>query len=419
MRWIYTSVIYIYVLLIRLAALSGNHKASLWVKGRKNLLSIYRMHFSNEDEGRFIWVHVSSLGEFEQGRPVIESLRENFPHKKILLTFFSPSGYEIRKTYEHAHVVLYLPFDSLKIMRKLTGIVRPSVVIFVKYDFWFNFMTACKEKNIPLIFISSVFRKNQYFFRWWSVWFRKQLRNADKFFVQTKESDDLLRKHHIPQSVFAGDTRIDRVMHMSKESKFFPEIERLITGKKVLIAGSTWPADEQFIIPWMKKHTDTLLIIAPHKVSETRLSHIESAIAEPVVRLSQLLKDKSFNGRIVLIDSIGVLAYLYRYADVAYIGNGFGRGIHNILEPVVFGKPVVFGPNYKKFTEANVLISKRGAFSFSKEHQFVRIINRLFEDEDFYLNASEACKTFVSNNSGATKLITNYLTTILKKNETH
>jgi 3-deoxy-D-manno-octulosonic-acid transferase len=419
MRWIYTSIIYIYVLLIRLAALSGNHKARLWVRGRKNLLSIYSMHFSNEDEGRFIWFHVSSLGEFEQGRPVIEALREKFPHKKILLTFFSPSGYEIRKNYEHAHVVLYLPFDSLSIMRNLTDVIRPSVVVFVKYDFWFNLMTACKEKNIPLIFISAVFRKHQYFFSWWASWFKKQLRDADMFFVQTAESADILKNHNIPQTVFAGDTRIDRVINMSEENRHFPEIEPLISGKKVLIAGSTWPADEKFIIPWVKEHTDTFLIIAPHKVTESRLSHIESALAEPVVRLSQLLKTKSFNGRIVLIDSIGVLAYFYRYAHVVYIGNGFGRGIHNILEPVVFGKPVIFGPNYRKFTEANVLVREQGAFSFSNRHQFVKIINQLFDDEGFYRNASEVCKSYVSKNRGATTLITNYLTTVLKNYEMH
>lgn len=405
MRWIYTLGIFAYVFVIRLAAVFGSIKAKKWVEGRKDLLSQYRILFMHEQPGSFIWFHVSSLGEFEQGRPVIESMRKSYPGKKILLTFFSPSGYEIRKNYQNAEYVMYLPFDCLRLMRKFVAVVDPCAVFFVKYDFWFNFITACKEKQIPVFFISAVFRQNHYFFQWWAGWFRKQLKKVSVFFVQNHESVKIAGENGINNVVFAGDTRLDRVVDIYNENRIFPEIEQFISGRKVMIAGSTWPADEKFIVPWIRDNVDLCLIIAPHDVSEIRLKEVESYFDEDVIRMSSLKNYNHSESRILLIDSVGVLAYLYRYAHAVYIGNGFGNGIHNTLEPVVYGKPVVFGPNYKKFVEAVKLISEGGVFSFSKQDEFEKYLEQLFTDEKFYNTARNACLKYVRDHCGATPRI--------------
>jgi len=415
MRWLYTSLIFAYVFAIRIAALTGNRKAKLWVNGRKDLFQQYRLLFMHEDARSFFWFHVSSLGEFEQGRPVIESIRTAFPEKKILLTFFSPSGYEVRKNYSGADYVLYLPFDCLRLMRKFVAVVKPAAVIFVKYDFWFNFITACKEKNIPVFFISSVFRSEQYFFRWWAGWFRNQLKNVERFFVQNAASVDLLHKYGITKASFAGDTRLDRVIAIREEQKVFPDIEHFINGRKVLLAGSTWQDDEKFLLPWIKEHPEICFLIAPHDISEFRLNEIEKSFGNDVVRLSQLKNESQPGKRILLIDSIGVLAYLYRYAVVAYIGNGFGKGIHNILEAIVYGKPAVFGPNFGKFSEAVTLVKNGGTFTFSEGTQFDDILNKLFWDEQFCNSASEICLKYVNEHSGATAQIIDELSLFMKR----
>lgn len=414
MRWLYTTGIFAYVFAIRAAAFTGKRKAQQWVEGRKDLLTQYRMLFMNRTEG-VVWVHVSSLGEFEQGRPVIEALKQKFPEKKILLTFFSPSGYEVRKNYQHADFILYLPFDCLRLMRKFVKIVQPEMMIFVKYDFWFNLITACHEKGIPVIFISSAFRQKQFFFRWWATWFRKQLLKVDHFFVQTSESLNLLYNIGITRTTFAGDTRLDRVIALRDEQKMFPEIEQFVAGRKVLVAGSTWPTDEKFILPWIKNHSDICLIIAPHDVSEGRLNAIRSGFVEEVANYSDLSGAQQRNSKILLIDRIGVLAFIYRYAHVVYIGNGFGKGIHNILEPVVFGKPVIFGPNYRKFTEAVTLVAEGGAFSFENFQDFEKHLDRLMVDDDFHKTCTHICLDYIEKNKGATALIVEELTKKLRQ----
>ncbi len=403
MRWLYTSGIFAYVFSIKLAALFGNKKAKLWVRGRKGLFQEYTLLFENHPPSTFIWFHVSSLGEFEQGRPVIEGLRTKFPNKKILLSFFSPSGYEIRKNYSGADYVMYLPFDCLRLMRKFVTVVNPAAVVFVKYDFWFNFIKACSEKNIPVYFISAAFRHNQYFFKPWGKWFLKHLKMVNMFFVQTHESEILLQKHGISQVQFAGDTRLDRVIEMKNENKTFTEIEKFINNRQTIVAGSTWPADENIIMPWMKENKDIVLIIAPHDISEHRLKSIEQLFDEPVSRHSQLKGSEI--GRILLIDSIGILSHIYKYSQFAIIGNGFGRGIHNILEAIVFGKPVLFGPNFKKFTEAVVLSESGGAFPFRNTEEFSQTAKQLLSNEEALYQASESCLQFVEKNRGATQMI--------------
>lgn len=409
MRWIYTAAIQLYVFFIRAAALFGNHKAKLWCDGRKNLLLNYRNYFANEQQSTYIWVHVSSLGEFEQGRPVIDELKKNHPGKKILLTFFSPSGYEIRKNYQHADVVFYLPFDRLRPMRKYVDVVSPSLVVFVKYDFWFNFLSACFEKEIPVVFISSVFRRNQYFFKWWGGWFRKQLRKVSFFFVQTEESVDILKMHGIEKAEFVGDTRLDRVISIREEQRRFPEIEKLVGTGKVIVAGSTWPEDENFLIGLRKTYSDVFFIIAPHDVSEKRVSSLERMFSSNCIRFSSIKNSSAVGVKTLIIDSIGVLAYIYRYATLVYVGNGFGKGIHNILEPVVYGKPVIFGPNYSKFIEAVTLVKAGGAFSFSDKNELELIIKQLLHDDVALNNASEKCIDYTENHQGATGKIIKFI----------
>jgi len=407
MRWIYSFLIYIYVFVVRIVALFGNKKAKLWIKGRQNLESLYRAKFEHEESDKYIWIHVSSLGEFEQGRPVIEILKKNNPNQKILLTFFSPSGYEIRKNYPLADVVLYLPFDSLNKMRKFVKIVRPALVVFVKYDFWFNFITACHEINTPVIFISAAFRKKQYFFKWWAGWFRKQLMKVTAFFVQTPDSVALLNAHGINQVEFAGDTRLDRVIAIRDEQRTFPAIEKLIAGRKVFVAGSTWPRDEQFLKHLTIANPDVFFIVAPHDVSENRLREIEKVFGGKKIRFSQLENSSLSDCNFLLIDSIGILSSIYRYATIVYIGNGFGKGIHNILEPVVFGKPVIFGPNYSKFTEAVTLVKTGGAFSFSESSDLEKKVAGLLGNETTLNEASQVCLNYVEHNKGATDKIVN------------
>jgi 3-deoxy-D-manno-octulosonic-acid transferase len=405
MRWIYSIGIFAYVFAIRIASLFGNSKAKLWLTGRQNLESLYKEKFMNQEPGQYIWIHVSSLGEFEQGRPVIEALKKEYPLQKILLTFYSPSGYEIRKNYPLADVVLYLPGDSLRIMRKYVKLVRPALVVFVKYDFWFNFIIACHELKIPVIFIASAFRKNQYFFKWWAGWFRKQLQKVTAFFVQTQHSVDLLRSYGINQVEFAGDTRLDRVVSIRDEQREFPAIKKLISGRQVIVAGSTWPKDEQFLKHLIQKYPDVFFIIAPHDVSENRLLQIEKLFDHKSLRYSDIESLETASCKLLLIDSIGVLAFIYRYASVVYIGNGFGKGIHNILEPVVYGKPVIFGPNYFKFAEAVTLVNTGGAFSFSGISEMENIVANLLGNETSLHQASGICFGYVEQNKGATTKI--------------
>jgi len=411
MRFLYSSGVLLYVLAIRLSAVIGNRKAKLWIKGRKNILKNYNSLFQNEKAKSFIWFHVSSLGEFEQGRPLMEKIKQTYPEKKLLLTFFSPSGFELRKNYEYADVVMYLPPDYLKTMQKLVTLIKPCFIVFVKYDFWFNLIKACRDSSVPVYFVSSAFRPQQYFFKWWSTWFRNQLKTVSMFFVQTQESVELLKSHKIDNVTFAGDTRLDRVIEIKNEKTEFPQIETFANGRTVIIAGSSWPADEQILLHFANQHKDIALIIAPHDVSEERISHIEHLFNNKTVRLSSLSTPNKNNPQVLIIDNIGVLSKIYRYCHFAYIGNGFGKGIHNILECVVYGKPVVFGPNYRSFTEATELIKHKGAFSISNTSEFQNIAETLIYNTQIYQRASEACLHYVEQNKGASSIIINYFST--------
>ena len=413
MNLLYSIAIRSYSGAIAIASLFGNRKAQLWWKGRKkqwgNLKSI------NKDD-EWIWVHVSSLGEFEQGLPVIERLKQNFPKYKILLTFFSPSGYEPRKNFQLADKVAYMPSDTMSNAKKLVNNFNIKAAFFVKYDFWFNYMKVLKKNNIPLYYISALLHKDHYFFKPYSFWFRKQLKNVTHYFVQNDETSQLLKSIDINDVTITGDTRFDRVFEIARQSQSFPEIENFINGRQCIIAGSSWQPDEKLLIPFSKEMPDNYcLIIAPHDISDSHIKQITSQLDDYVL-YSQLTTDngqQTFSEnkkcKVLVVDAIGILKKIYKYARFAYVGGGFMSSIHNTQEALVFGCPVVIGPKYHKFVEAVDLVEEGGMFSVSNKKEFDDIFEQLMNDEDFYDKASGICQDYIQLSIGATDKIVKHL----------
>ena len=393
MRGLYTFGIRTYAAAARLAALFGNAKAKLWVKGRKEPLPI--------DDGNepWVWFHAASLGEFEQGRPLIEALKKQNPQLKVSLTFFSPSGYEVRKDYPLADEVLYLPIDTMKNARQWVNRHRFVAAFFIKYEFWFNYMAVLDEKHIPLYYISLILKPEQYFFKWYGGWFRKQLGHVTHFFVQDETTRKLLKGIGYNNVTLCGDTRFDRVAAIARQAKHFPEIEAFINGRQCIIAGSTWPPDEKLLLSYLEQMPDDYcMIIAPHDISERHIKQIREGQASAKPR------------QVYVIDTIGMLSQLYQYARFVYIGGGFGVNIHNIQEPVTFGCPVVFGPKYKSFKEAVDLIRLGGAFSIGNQKELSRVFDRLIHDKTHCQEASRICKDYLQSQLGATDAIMRQIT---------
>jgi 3-deoxy-D-manno-octulosonic-acid transferase len=407
MSLLYTLSIYIYNFLIRIGS-PFNAKAKLWTDGRRGIFGRLRNAISKGE--KIAWFHCASLGEFEQGRPVIEAFRKAQPDFKILLTFFSPSGYEIRKNYDGANWIFYLPIDTPGKAKKFLNIVNPAIAVFVKYEYWFNYMKVLNRKGIPLIVISAIFRPGQRFFRWWGGWQRKMLETTTRFFVQNNTSKQLLNAVGISQVTLSGDTRFDRVLQVARQKKSFPLIEKFSEGRKVLLAGSTWPKDEELIISYIQQKPQGIkFIIATHEVHEPRIQSLINKLPVPPLRFSQATNENILSSNVLIIDSIGILSHLYQYATVAYIGGGFGVGIHNILEAATFGNPVIFGLNYEKFQEAKDLVSLGGAFSISSGTEFLEIIKKLISDDNFRKKVSQISTRFVEEKSGATGQIIDFI----------
>ena len=393
MRGLYTLAIRAYTVAVKAVALFGNPKAKQWVEGRRQ-----RPEPGN-DQSPWVWFHAASLGEFEQGRPVIEALKKEHPDIKVSLTFFSPSGYEIRKNYPLADEVLYLPVDTLKNARQWVERHHFVAAFFIKYEFWFNYMTVLDEKHIPLYYISLILKPDQYFFKWYGGWFRKQLKHVSHFFVQDDTTMELLKGIGFDNVTRCGDTRFDRVAAIAKQAKTFPEIEAFIHGRQCIIAGSSWPPDEKLLIPYIERLPENYcMIIAPHDISEKHIRQIRESLAS-------INPDKVY-----LIDTVGILSQLYQYARFVYIGGGFGVNIHNIQEPVTFGCPVVFGPKYKSFKEAVDLVSLGGAFSINGQEELNKTFDRLINDEAHYQQSSEICKKYLKSQLGATDAILKEIT---------
>ena len=406
MTFIYKAGIFIYSLLTRLFSLF-NEKAKLFVEGRKN----WKQNLSSKIDvnSKYIWFHCSSLGEFEQGRPVIEELKLQRPEYKILLTFFSPSGYEIRKNYPLADVVVYLPLDTKRNAQTFLEIVKPEKAFFVKYEFWYFFISELKRRNIPLYIVSAIFRENQQFFKNtpWGLWYREILFKVEHLFVQNEKSGELLKSARLSNFTVTGDTRFDRVAAIARESKKLPIVEKFKGNSLLIVAGSTWKPDEELLAAFINQSVDIKFIIAAHEVSVANINRIHQLLKKPAISFSKVSETEIDKFDVLIIDSVGLLSSLYRYGDVAYIGGGFGVGIHNILEAATFGLPVIFGPNYKKFKEAVDLILERGAFSISNTAELRQTLNTLIEDKNERGKASEICSDYVAKNVGSTKHIIN------------
>ncbi len=403
MRVLYTFSIRVYIAAIRLASLF-NRKAALWISGRRGNTAGLKQYFESNDRGKgVIWFHCSSLGEFEQGRPVIEKIRTAFPGYRILLTFFSPSGYEIRKNYDKADFITYLPADTPGNVRNFLNTVKPAMAFFVKYDYWFNFLIELKSAQVPVFVISALFRKDHYFFKWYGYWFFRQLDAIEWFFVQDDQSMTLLNEKGKTNVTVTGDSRFDRVAEISQTKKELPLIRKFCGNNQVLIAGSTWPEDEELLLPFFTREFSRIrLIIAPHDTSPGRIREITGRLGSPSIKFSMLDSENAGSAGILIIDTVGILAQLYQFATVAYIGGGFGNGIHNIQEPVAFGVPVIFGPKYHKFTEAVELIKLGGAFSVRADRELKETLDDLLSGTGKYEEARAVCRQYIEKNRGAT-----------------
>ncbi len=404
MTCIYRIAVFLYSLAVKAASLF-NEKARQFVKGRKNWHK--NLEGKIEANSRYIWVHCASLGEFEQGRPLIEAVKKQFPELSILLTFFSPSGYEIRKNYELADVVSYLPLDTRSNARRFIRLVHPEKAFFIKYEYWHFYIDELKKNNIPLYIVSAIFRENQQFFKKNLIgkWYRKIIFKVEHFFVQNESSAGLLRSVGLNNYTVSGDTRFDRVAAIAQNAREVPVAEKFRGKQPVLIAGSTWKPDEELLAAFVNSHPEVKMIIAPHEVTEVNIKRLGQSLKNPFVRLSSASDENNIDAQVLIIDSVGLLSSLYQYGDVAYIGGGFGVGIHNILEAATFGLPVVFGPNCEKFKEAVDLKNLGGAFSI---HNFSGLEERLSEllgDAAKHQTASAICKNYVKNNTGSTGLI--------------
>lgn len=402
MLWLYSLGIRLYYVIICFLSIFHT-KAKLFVNGRKDLFNkIAKKVNPNE---KHIWFHFASLGEFEQGRPVLEELKKKFPSKKIIVTFFSPSGYEIRKNYALANV-FYLPIDTPKNAKRFIESINAEMAIFTKYEFWHFYFTELKRKEIPLYLISGIFRESQTFFKWYGGFYRDMLKCVTYFFVQNEESVNLLKSIGIENCTLSGDTRFDRVYENAQSPKSLPKIESFIGNSPVLICGSTWPEDEKLLSTLPRKYPEWKFIIAPHEVDSNHIANIEKQFHIDSLRFSTLSTTENPQAQILIIDNIGMLSSLYQYGKMAYIGGGFGAGIHNTLEAVAFGLPVIFGPKYEKFQEAKDLIALESAKSISTSEE----LEVAFNDFKNYQPASVSAKKYVEDKKGSTEQIIEMIT---------
>ena len=403
----YSLIIHLYAFFIELIS-PFHKKARLMRLGQWKTNGILREKIDRN--AKYIWFHASSLGEFEQGRPLIEKIKAEHPEYKILLTFFSPSGYEVRKNYGGADVVCYLPFDTPYRVKKFLDLSKPVMAIFIKYEFWDNYLSELKRRNIPVYIVSAIFRKEQLFFKWYGGMYRKVLSYFTHIFVQDDASRELLSKYGVTNVSVFGDTRFDRVQDVYKNTKQVPMVDLFVNNNRsdnqlTMVAGSSWQQDEEVYLNYFNDHPELKLIIAPHEIHKDHLMHIESMLKRPSIRLSEAT-EKDIKGKSCLIvDSFGLLSSIYRYGDLAYIGGGFGAGIHNVLEAAVYGIPVIFGPKYQKFKEARDLLQVGGAFSITDEKTFESKMEELSTYRDLLEAAGAAAGDFVKSNIGATNRI--------------
>jgi len=409
MRVLYDLGIGFYAFVLRMIA-PFHVKAKLWVEGRKNLLEQIEQAMPRGENP--IWFHFASLGEFEQGRPVMEAIKKKYPQEKILVTFFSPSGYSIRKNTPLADFVFYLPLDTATNARKFLALVNPKFAVFTKYEYWYHYFRELTRLEVPLFLVSAIFREEQIFFKWYGGFFRDILRQVTFFFAQNMDSVHLLKFIHIKKAGLAGDTRFDRVAQLPHHHNKVPAVEQFIhQGDNVLVAGSTWPEDERLLTQSLEKYSQWKLILAPHEITEQHLEEVRQIFPNAIFysALPNITPAQIASAKVLVIDNIGMLSSLYAYGKIAYVGGGFGAGIHNTLEAATYGMPVIFGPKYSKFQEAIDLIELGAGFSVSSSNELSELM-ATFANQDKLESVSCKAAEYVREKAGATQIIMKYLT---------
>lgn len=395
----YEIVISLYTLGVAVMSLFNDKVKKMW-RGEREAFRVLR---NSVDPGsRYVWFHAASLGEFEQGRPIMERLRREHPELKILLTFFSPSGYEVRKNYEGADIICYLPLDTYFNARRFLNLVHPEVAFFIKYEFWWNYLHILKRRNVPVYSVSSIFRPNQVFFRWYGRTYSNVLKCFTRFFVQNEVSRQLLAKLGITEVEITGDTRFDRVLQIKSQAKSQPIVEAFRQDYKVFVAGSSWPPDEDIFIKYFNGRDDWKLIIAPHVIGEDHLQQILSKLKGKAVRYTEATPESVADAKILIIDCFGLLSSIYGYGHVSYVGGGFGVGIHNVLEAAVWNIPVIFGPNNERFQEAQDLLASGGGHQIDGYQQFESLMNSYIADDSLRKADGDKAAQYVSSKAGAT-----------------
>lgn len=399
----YQIIIYLYLFGVAVCSLFNKKVRMMW-RGERAALGL--LHEKVEDGAQYVWFHAASLGEFEQGRPLMEQLRRDHPEYKILLTFFSPSGYEVRKNYEGADIICYLPLDTVRNARRFLRAIRPVMAFFIKYEFWYNYLHILSHRNVPVYSVSSIFRSGQIFFRWYGRQYGRVLKCFTHFFVQNETSRQLLHDElGIDNVTVSGDTRFDRVLQICSAAKQLPLVEAFKKDYKVFVAGSSWPPDEDIFIRYFNEHRDWRLVIAPHVIDEDHLQQIVSKLDRKVVRYTQATEQEAAEAECLIIDCFGLLSSIYRYGEVAYVGGGFGVGIHNVLEAAVWSVPVIFGPNNERFQEAQGLLAGGGGFQIDDYASFCQLMDRFDQDAAYRKAAGGKAGAYVSQNAGATDTI--------------
>ena len=399
----YNVIIYFYALGVFITSLFNEKVRKMW-RGEREAIRILREKM--DPNAKYVWFHAASLGEFEQGRPLIEQLRRDHPEYKILLTFFSPSGYEVRKNYEGADIICYLPLDTITNARRFLRTIRPVMTFFIKYEFWYNYLHILRHRGVPVYSVSSIFRPDQVFFRWYGRQYSHVLKCFTRFYVQNEESRQLLGKIGIQEVTVVGDTRFDRVLQIKEAAKKLPIVEAFCDKKKVFIAGSSWQPDEEIFIPWLNEHKDWKLVIAPHVIGEDHLQQIEKMLeGRKVVRYTEATEENVKGAEVLMINCFGLLSSIYGYADVTYVGGGFGVGIHNTLEAAVWDVPVFFGPNNQRFQEAQGLKLCGAGLEIGNADDFRRLMQGFEDHPTLAKELGEKAGAFVESMTGATRKI--------------
>lgn len=406
MQYLYNTIVFLATYLLQILSFL-NPKIKLFVDGRKNVFDILRQNIHTSD--RVLWFHVASLGEYEQGLPVIEQMKRRFPSHKIVISFFSPSGFEVKKNNQMANTTIYLPLDSRQNVREFLDLTHPDMAFFIKYELWPNYLSELKKRGIKTYLISGIFRKNQMFFCWYGGFFKKMLHGFDHFFVQNENTKNLLNTIGFQNITVSGDTRFDRVFSILEQDNTLQFVADFKNQNTTIVAGSTWSKDENVLVSYLNNHQNLKWIIAPHNIDLVQIQKLKASISKKVVLFSEKKGKDLAEFDVLIIDTIGLLTKIYHYADIAYVGGGFGNpGVHNLLEPAVFGVPIVVGPNFSHFAEAVALVNMGGCTSILNQKDGAEVFDKLIQNQDVRLEKGHICHTFVKMNKGATQKIMNY-----------